>query len=164
MQEIPDAREGQPAPAPARSAPRAPLRLDPLVEAVAAARRYVQAALASLGRTDLEDCAVLGVSELVTNSMIHARTRLTVAVEPTGDTVRITVRDFSPVLPRQRHYGVEATTGRGLRLVESLSASWGVKHTRDAEGNGKAVWFEPLPDMTASGFSQTDWLAELEQT
>ncbi len=140
------------------------LTLDPLTEAVSAARRYVRAALEELGRPDLEDSALLGVSELVTNAAIHARTAMTVCVDPaTGGTVRVTVRDFSPALPRQRRYGVESTMGRGLRLVESLSSAWGIEPVVDESGGGKAVWFEPLPEMTDRGFAETDWLAELEE-
>jgi hypothetical protein len=33
---------------------------------------------------------------------------------------------------------LDATTGRGLRLVATLSSSWGI----DAETGGKVVWFE----------------------
>ncbi len=55
---------------------RSSLTLDPLAEAVSAARGYVRERLAEHGRLDLEDSAVLGVSELVTNATIHARTRI----------------------------------------------------------------------------------------
>ncbi len=139
------------------------LRLDPLGEAVGAARRYVRGELARLGRPELEDSAVLAVSELVTNATIHARTPLTVVVtvEDRG-TVRVTVRDFSPAPPSVRRYGVEATTGRGLRLVESVSSAWGVDEVPRDQGGGKAVWFEPSGDMTDSGFAERNWLADLE--
>ncbi len=139
------------------------LTLDPLAEAVSAARRYVRERLAEHGRLDLEDSAVLGVSELVTNATIHARTRIELSVTPTGEgALRIAVRDFSAALPRQRQYGLDATTGRGLRLLESLSHRWGVDHIDDESGSGKVVWFEPAAEMTSSGFAQTDWLGELE--
>ena len=140
-----------------------PLALDPIGEAVAAARRYVSAALVQLGRPEVEHSALLGVSELVTNCAIHARTKLTVAVTVTATgTVRITVRDFSPALPLQRHYGLDSTTGRGLRLVESISTAWGIDQVNDESGDGKAVWFEPTVDMAATAFGSVDWLAELE--
>jgi len=140
-----------------------PLSLDPIGEAVAAARRYVTAALARLGRSEVQYSALLGVSELVTNSAIHARTKLTVAVAVTDTgALRITVRDFSPRLPLQRHYGVDSTTGRGLRLIESISTGWGIEQISDESGDGKAVWFEPTVDMAAKAFDSVDWLAELE--
>jgi hypothetical protein len=53
-----------------------------------------------------------------------------------GDTVRIEVSDSSLRLPAQRTYGTDATTGRGLRLVEEYSSSWGV----DRHAAGKTVW------------------------
>lgn len=140
-----------------------PLSLDPIGEAVAAARRYVREALAQLGRSEAEYSALLGVSELVTNCAIHARTAITVTVTVTEiGALRITVRDFSPTLPMQRHYGLESTTGRGLRLVESISTRWGAERISDASGDGKVVWFEPAESTAATAFDNVDWLAELE--
>ncbi len=141
---------------------RVVLRLDPVAEAVGEARRYVRSALADFGRSDLEDSAVLGVSELVTNPAIHARTPFTVMVARTDvGAIRITVRDFSPALPRQRRYGLESITGRGLRQVESISTAWGVEQANDESGPGKVVWFEPGTDQEESAFADTDWLSQL---
>ena len=39
---------------------------------------------------------------------------------------------------RLRHHSAEATTGRGLQLLESVATSWGVQPA----GRGKTVWFE----------------------
>ncbi len=149
---------------PRADGPPAPLTLDPLGQAVGAARRYVRSALADLGREDLEDSAVLGVSELVTNAAIHARTRVVVRLEPSDDgQIRVCVRDSSVAVPRQRHYDLDATTGRGLRLVESVSSAWGVELVDDDHGRGKVVWFIPAAQMSADGFAETDWLAEVDQ-
>ena len=138
------------------------LALDPLAEAVSAARRYVSDALGRLGRPDLVDAATLATSELVTNATVHARTRIVVTVERTrAGAIRVCVRDYSAGVPRQRHYGLDATTGRGLRLVQSMSSAWGVEKVDDATGNGKVVWFEPCADVDGSAFAETDWLAEL---
>jgi hypothetical protein len=52
--------------------------------------------------------------------------------------VRIQVHDLSAVLPRTRRYGVDSTTGRGIRLIATLAADWGVERT----SSGKSVWFE----------------------
>jgi hypothetical protein len=75
--------------------------------------------------------------------VLHARTEFTIGVSRSGETVRVRVRDFSVVLPRQREYGTDSTTGRGMRLVASISSAWGV----EPEGGGKAVWF----DLPAGG-------------
>jgi hypothetical protein len=95
-------------------------------ESVPAARQFVMDALTDLGAAGACDDAVALVSELATNAVIHARTPYTIAVSRDGDTVRVVVHDLSAVIPRQRGYGLDATTGRGLRLV----------------AGGKAVWFE----------------------
>ena len=138
------------------------LALDPLAEAVSAARRYVSAALRGLGRADLEEAATLATSELVTNATVHARTRIVVSVELTPEgRVRVGVRDYSPGVPRQRQYGLDATTGRGLRIVESMSSDWGVVEVNDATGSGKIVWFEPTAEIEGSAFAETEWLAGL---
>ncbi|GAB7190794.1 hypothetical protein NUM3379_15010 [Kineococcus sp. NUM-3379] len=137
-----------------------PLLLDPMANTVAAARRYVREALRALGSDALEESAELGVSELVTNAMLHARTafKVTVRLMPSG-AVRIDVTDSSPSAVQPRRFGVSATTGRGLRLVESVSADWGVSAA--PEGPGKTVWFEPRETMVDAGFAG-DWAAEID--
>jgi anti-sigma regulatory factor (Ser/Thr protein kinase) len=130
-----------------------PLRLDPLGESVAIARRYVRDAVLALGHEHLLDSAVLGVSELVTNACLHARTALTVVVaaaHPHG--VRITVTDGSPTLPTQRRHGRTAATGRGLRLLDTFGR-WGVESAPE----GKAVWFEPVEQPEDSTDAEERW-------
>lgn len=78
------------------------------------------------------------VSELVSNAVLHAKTPLEVSVASRGNRIRITVSDASPAVPAVKNYGVDAVTGRGLTMVASSSAGWGI----DARGDGKAVWFE----------------------
>ncbi len=46
------------------------------------------------------------------------------------------VQDGSRRLPRQRHYGLTATTGRGLALVDALTQAWGA----EPGAAGKTVW------------------------
>ena len=48
---------------------------------------------------------------------------------------------------RERSYGTDSTTGRGLRLVATLAAAWGVDRTLA----GKTVWFE----VPAAGDTRT---------
>lgn len=90
---------------------------------VPAARRFVQSALEGMGLHAAWDAAQLPLSELVSNCVIHAQTPLTVTVVCTGDVVRISVEDHSVALPRQRNYGTESTTGRGLRLVDTVATA-----------------------------------------
>jgi hypothetical protein len=122
--------------------PRAPLALQPIGQASGQARAYIRDSLVALGKNDLLDSAQLGVSELVTNACLHARTPLTVALRLTADgSVRIEVSDDSPRLPEQRDDGAMAATGRGLRML-SVVGQWGIAQA-DPPRTGKTVWFEP---------------------
>lgn len=142
---------------------RPPLILDPVAAAVSAARRYVSEALAACGASHLEASAELGVSELVTNAVLHGRTPLIVTVVTTSaGRIRIEVTDGSPLPPQQRRLSVLATTGRGLRLVASVSSEWGVHALPAQRGEGKTVWFEPVEEPTASGFADSEWAAEID--
>ena len=106
------------------------------------ARRFVRGAVESLGADAAADDAVLLISELATNALLHARSAFTVEVTRNDDRVRICIVDGSPAAPRVRAYAEDATTGRGLQLVQTLSADWGV-HFRQ---HGKTVWVELLVD------------------
>jgi anti-sigma regulatory factor (Ser/Thr protein kinase) len=84
----------------------------------------------------LED-AVLLVSELVTNSVLHGGPSLVVAVDCDGAQLSVRVRDGSPELPELRQTTAADERGRGLALVASMSDAWGVEPIPD----GKHVWF-----------------------
>jgi anti-sigma regulatory factor (Ser/Thr protein kinase) len=115
------------------------LHLGPVPEASSQARRFVRDRLRLLGVESLTDSAELGVSELVTNACLHARTEITVGLHLLeSGAVRIEVSDDSPRQPRKQAFNPMATTGRGLRLL-SAYGTWGVE---DAVG-GKTVWFQP---------------------
>jgi anti-sigma regulatory factor (Ser/Thr protein kinase) len=106
---------------------------------VPTARDFVESILTSWGRADAAWTGALLVSELAANCALHARTEFSVTVHQ-GDEgrLRIEVADGSARVPQQRSYGLDATTGRGLRLVSQLAADWGVA-TRDG---GKTVWVD----------------------
>ena len=110
----------------------------PEPSSVRAVRRWLVEALSERGLQSASDAAESLVSELATNCVIHARTPFTVGVAQEGDVVRVSVSDSSPVQARMRSYGLDSTTGRGLRLVASLASTWGVEGDR----RGKTVWFE----------------------
>jgi two-component sensor histidine kinase len=105
----------------------------------------------------MTDSAELGVSELVTNACLHARTAITVGLRlmDSGE-VRIEVSDDSPRLPLKQSFNAMSTTGRGLRLL-SAYGSWGVE---DANG-GKLVWFQPAADAAEAGPADLDQWPEL---
>lgn len=115
-------------------------RLPPKPSSAAQARTLVRDTLAAspLAGTDAVDTAVLLVSEVVSNAVLHARTGIEVRVTVHGAVARVEVRDGSTVVPSRRDYDDEASTGRGLELVEILASAWGT----GLEPLGKVVWFE----------------------
>lgn len=123
---------------------------------VSAARRFLSSRLAgTMADTAVAADAVLVVSELVTNAVLHAEGPIVVEVvvtdRPTagGSTgVRIIVSDASPVAPVLRTYGDGASTGRGLALIAQLARRWGVEEAAP----GKAVWVE-LDGGSADGLT-----------
>ena len=114
------------------------------------ARSWVSKILEEIGRGDLVDAAQLGVSELVTNALIHSQPPLSVRVRGTIDHPRIEVVDSSPVPPQRTPVTPQiedvddlnvTTFGRGLDLVAMMSSRWGSDLAHD--GRSKSVWFEP---------------------
>ncbi len=98
--------------------------------------------------------AVLIVSELVTNSVLHANVdsdhALTVELMRIDDRLRITVIDAGSLRePRIRPPDHRTPGGLGLCIVAQLSSAWGF--TRDEIGTTR-VWCDLLLDheMTAS--------------
>lgn len=112
--------------------------LGPDAASAGRARRVIESAVTAAGHAELVDVATLLVSEVVTNSVLHAGTEMRLKCQPSGNGIRVEVFDRSPLLPSIRHYDAQATTGRGLALVSALATSWGV----DCEDDGKTVWFE----------------------
>jgi anti-sigma regulatory factor (Ser/Thr protein kinase) len=130
------------------------LDLPPTTASVPVARRFVRARLedAVVGAADGVDidAATLLVSEVVTNAILHARSAVTLTVDVAGDSVRITVRDGSPVQPRVHRFAPTAATGRGMFLLDRLAKRWGVD--ADPVTGGKVVWFEVgEPALAARG-------------
>lgn len=120
--------------------------LDRDLRSSAAARRFVGEALRRWECEGLLDTVSLLVSELVTNSVVHANSAPDVSVQLKADTVRIEVTDQGRDLPEVEDAGDDATSGRGLAMVEVLASAWGV----DATPEGKTVWFEVgRPDAMA---------------
>jgi PAS domain S-box-containing protein len=112
---------------------------EPETSNVGRARQVLQDALTEAGRAEWADAASLALSELVTNAVLHAHTRVELVIEITAGCLRVEVRDFNPVMPLERSYDRQATTGRGMALVSALTSSCGVVSL----GNkGKNVWFE----------------------
>jgi anti-sigma regulatory factor (Ser/Thr protein kinase) len=135
--------------------PRLLLDHDP--QSVRRARGYVAEKLQGLGRDDLLDAAELGVSELVTNALLHADPPITVGVRGTPEHPRVEVHDTSARPPRLNKGMADDdqlmhTFGRGLGIVALYSATWGAEVSAD----GKVVWFEPTLEPDVDGPPQGD--------
>lgn len=113
--------------------------LPPVPPSVSAARRFVAAALRRHHTLpEVIDTACLLTSELVTNALVHAQSRVKLTVSVLGRRVRVEVGDGSDAQPRPRPMADDSTTGRGLHIVEAMATRWGSSMTAD----GKRVWFE----------------------
>ena len=114
------------------------ITLEPAESSAGVARRYVRG-LGSQWELDGEvvELAELLTSELVTNGVIHARTAMTLGVVA-NTVLRVSVRDANPRTPTVTLLPPDTASGRGLALVQTLAANWGV----NADETGKQVWFE----------------------
>ncbi|MEO3778426.1 ATP-binding protein [Micromonospora sp. B11E3] len=111
------------------------------IHAPGAARRAVTALLEGWGFRDEEwlDAAAVVTSELVTNAVRHGGGCVEFTAEAHEGRVVLSVADGSSVVPRRRD--PDGVGGRGIAVIEALSARWGV---HDHEG-GKRVWVELRP-------------------
>jgi anti-sigma regulatory factor (Ser/Thr protein kinase) len=118
--------------------PAAYLQLPLDERAVAAARRFLRAAVCEIHAAGVLDEAELLVSELVTNGVRYGAPPITVQVVCDGGArMRVLVSDRDATVPQQRLAGPEEESGRGMGLVDYLSAEWGI----EPHGDGKTVWF-----------------------
>lgn len=123
------------------------LTLETSPRSVSDARRWAVEACHKLDRADLVDSAELGISELVTNALLHAEAPIAVRMRGTYRHPRIEVLDGSrePPEPNRRMTHDDellATIGRGLGMVAMSSHAWGAELLDD----GKVVWFEPAAE------------------
>ncbi|MGW0839684.1 SpoIIE family protein phosphatase [Streptomyces sp. NPDC002787] len=111
-------------------------------ERIAGVRQQVRELLHDWNCDDQVDSAVLLVSEMLTNVLVHTDADALLVAEVTGDggkrRMRVEVTDTSDDLPHKRHPGELASSGRGLVLMDMLADAWGV----DPRGDGKSIWFE----------------------
>lgn len=135
---------------PALSVPSVP-------HSVQQARRWVIDTISDIGRPELLDTAELGVSELVTNAVLHATDPISVRVRGTREHPRVEVRDGSvepPVMPVMLATALTPddeelllTFGRGLDIVARCADAWGA----EIEETGKVMWFAPAVNPRDAG-------------
>jgi anti-sigma regulatory factor (Ser/Thr protein kinase) len=117
------------------------------------------------GQEALVDAVELVLSELVGNVVVHVGGDVTVEATVADDEVLVEVSDRSPVVPHLRLFSQVAATGRGMRLVHSLSSDYGLRPADD----GKTIWVRITRDSAVRGddelesaFADADWLEGLQ--
>ncbi|WP_345570946.1 ATP-binding protein [Streptomyces plumbiresistens] len=110
------------------------------------ARHFARKVLDEWGLTAYIDDAVIVIGELIANAARHA-------LQPDGhdettatawlglvrrqQAVICAVADPSPCAPTLQHPEQLSESGRGLQIIEALSASWGCSQP---QASGKMVW------------------------
>ncbi|GAT84219.1 magnesium or manganese-dependent protein phosphatase [Streptomyces sp. F-3] len=111
-------------------------------ERVSVARRQLREVLHDWASEDQVDSAVLLLSEMLTNVLVHTDADALLLAEVEGEKgerrLRVEVTDSGDDLPHKRRPGELASSGRGLVLIEMLADAWGVV----PQGQGKSTWFE----------------------
>jgi anti-sigma regulatory factor (Ser/Thr protein kinase) len=114
------------------------VELEPVPLSAGVARSFIRTAFASVDERS-GDLALLLTSELVTNAILHARTRVQLGVLLDDDMALVCVADrlaepraLTPLAQSEERFG-----GRGLALVADLAEEWGTT----AYTGGKTVWF-----------------------
>ena len=109
--------------------------------AVAPARHFMRSTLAAWGLDeDTVDNAILCLSELVTNAMIHTEASCELRIVLDRGVLTTAVRDGGSTVvvdPTSLMVDPLAVHGRGLQLVDALSTRWG----SELDAVGMTVWF-----------------------
>ncbi|GHE65726.1 magnesium or manganese-dependent protein phosphatase [Streptomyces spiralis] len=111
-------------------------------ERISVARQQLRELLHDWSSSEQVDSAVLLLSEMLTNVLVHTDTDALLLAEVSGEKgerrMRVEVTDAGEELPHKRRPGELASSGRGLLLIELLADAWGV----EPRGVGKSIWFE----------------------
>ena len=116
------------------------LELAPDPRSASTARQFVVTTVGDDVDDDSSAALALLTSELVTNGILHARTRLRVGVTEHDGEILVAVGDNNLLQPEQQPYSDTRTDGRGLALIRAMAHRWGIA-TYDG---GKSVWFTVL--------------------
>jgi serine phosphatase RsbU (regulator of sigma subunit)/anti-sigma regulatory factor (Ser/Thr protein kinase) len=126
---------------------RASIVVPPLPESVKGARDWAREQLAGWGIDDGDQHSVVtGISELITNAVLHAGTESYLSIDLDSGAIAVTVADSGhrgePVLTGA---DTMAVRGRGLSLVRAIADSFGTHRT----SAGTTVWFEIGVEVTS---------------
>lgn len=107
------------------------------------ARAFASEALDRWGLPELADDLLLVVTELVANAVTHAGTSCELRLSALPAAVRVEVIDYGAGTPDPMPPSSTRNHGRGLHMIDAVTAAWGVHPLPD---KGKLVWAElPRP-------------------
>ncbi len=115
------------------------LHLPADLTSASAARAFTRESLAEWNVTDVVDDTLLVVTELVNNAVTHARSECHLRLSVNATAVRVEVIDRSAETPEPLAPSNTRDHGRGLHLVDAVTAAWGVERVDDTS---KMVWAE----------------------
>ncbi|WP_329521370.1 ATP-binding protein [Spirillospora sp. NBC_01491] len=92
---------------------------------------------------DAVDDLLLCASEVITNAVLHGDGAITIVLVRRPNSVRVEVIDAGTASAEGLSHvrddvPLDATSGRGLMIVEALADTWGTR----ADDAGRTVWFE----------------------
>lgn len=123
--------------------------LTPDARAAGSARRFLSSTCEDWDTPQHLSSGPIVVSELVTNAVEHTGGPVDLHLAEHGRELRVGVRDHGEEAPVTRADDPASTSGRGLRIVQSLCRATGAL---PAAGGGKLVWAVLAADpVTASG-------------
>lgn len=106
-------------------------------ESVTAARHFATQVLGPTP-TEVAETVELMVSELATNCIRHTDSGFDLTIVRGEREIRVEATDHSGGKPTMQSPKPTDPSGRGLQIVDMLSAAWGVEATNP---RGKTVWF-----------------------
>ena len=116
-------------------------------QSVPAARRFATTVLRDASAETLEAVELM-VSELATNCIRHTNSGFDLTIIRQGVDIRVEATDHAGGTPTMRSPKPTDPSGRGLKIIDMLSAGWGVR-SRDTQG--KTVWFTISDAPTGAG-------------
>jgi CheY-like chemotaxis protein len=103
------------------------------------ARAFTRRTLSDWCINEIDEDALLVVTELVTNAVTHAQSETELRLSASGNILRIEVADVGSGTPDPLPPSSTRNHGRGLHLIDAIAVAWGVEPGSPA---GKTVWAE----------------------
>src|SRR6201986_1297587 len=114
-------------------------------QSVPAARHFATSFLHGAS-AETPEAVELMVSELATNCIRHTNSGFDLTIIRSGLDIRVEATDHAGGTPTMRSPEPTEPSGRGLKIIDMLSAGWGVE---SESGTGKTVWFTISDSATA---------------